>query len=207
MHSNQFRRFKYSKQFSITYTYITLSFFRFANDELEALFERYLLKVQHGSLAASVGIFIVLTAILSGLSFGFLTRPTVDNMYHAIHCLVFVVILILLVTKALEDTHLTYVCYVVLFFSASFVVVGLPVSYGWSAPHGTHTGGGVEVDGMWQAVFVTFLVYAMMPLKTWIALAFSTVIAATHMSVTATLTSNQKIGHHWQQVGGNCVHS
>ena len=60
--------------------------------------------------------------------------------------------------------------------------------------------GGVEADGMWQAVFVTFLVYAMMPLKTWVALAFSTIIAATHMSVSALLTTNQKIGLHWQQV-------
>ena len=176
------------------------SSYRFANDELEALFERYLLKVQHGSLAATVGIFLVLTAILSGLSFGILATPTVDNMYHAVHCLIFVIILILLITKALEDTHLNYVCYVVLFFSAAFVVVGLPVIYGLSEPLGSHTGGGVEVDGMWQALFVTFLVYAMMPLKTWIALAFSTIIAATHMSVTALLTSNEKIGHHWQQV-------
>ena len=58
----------------------------------------------------------------------------------------------------------------------------------------------VEADGMWQAVFVTFLVYAMMPLKTWVVLAFSTVIAATHISVSALLTTNQKVGLHWQQV-------
>ena len=59
---------------------------------------------------------------------------------------------------------------------------------------------GVEADGMWQAVFVTFLVYAMMPIKTWVALVFSTIIAATHMSVSALLTANQKVGLHWQQV-------
>ena len=56
--------------------------------------------------------------------------------------------------------------------------------------------GGVEADGMWQAVFVTFLVYSMMPLKTWVALTFSTIIAAAHMSVSALLTTNQKIGLH-----------
>ena len=64
---------------------------------------------------------------------------------------------------------------------------------------GQHTGVGVEVDGMWQALFVTFLVYAMMPLKTWIAVAFSTMIAGTHITVTSFL-DNTKIGHHWQQV-------
>ena len=60
--------------------------------------------------------------------------------------------------------------------------------------------GGVEADGMWQATFVTFLVYAMMPIKTWLALLFSTIIAAVHMSVTGILTSNSKIDMHWQQV-------
>ena len=113
---------------------------RFANDELESLFDRYLLKVQHGSLSVTVGLFIVLTAVLSGLSFGLLGRLTVDNMYHAVHCLVFLILLILLVTKALEDTHLTYVNYVVLFFAAAFVVVGLPVSFGLSEPLGPSGG-------------------------------------------------------------------
>ena len=108
--------------------------FRFANDELESLFDRYLLKVQHGSLSATVGLFIVLTAILSGLSFGLLARPTVENIFYSIQCLVFVILLILLATKALEDTHLSYVNYVVLFFAAAFVVVGLPVSFGLSEP-------------------------------------------------------------------------
>ena len=76
----------------------------------------------------------VFTAILSGLSFGLLAMPTVENMFYSIQCLVFVILLILLVTKALEDTHLTYVNYVVLFFAAAFVVVGLPVTFGLSEP-------------------------------------------------------------------------
>lgn len=174
-------------------------FSRFANDELESLFDRYLLKVQHGSLSVTVGLFIVLTAILSGLSFGLLARPTVANMYYSIHCLVFVILLILLATKALEDIHLTYVNYLVLFFAAAFVVVGLPVTFGLSEPVGQGSGG-VEVDGMWEAAFVTFLVYAMMPIRTWVALAFSLVIAATHMSVAAVVADNRKIDKHWQQV-------
>ncbi len=172
---------------------------RFANDELESLFDRYILKVQHASLSATVGLFIILTAILSGLSFGLLAKPTVSNIYYSVHCLIFVILLILLVTKALDDSHLVYVNYVVLFFAAAFVVVSLPVSFGLSEPLG-QAGSGVEADGMWQAAFVTFLVYAMMPIKTWVALAFSTLIAAAHMSVAALLTANQKIDKHWQQV-------
>ncbi len=177
---------------------------RFANDELEGLFDKYLLKVQHSSLAAAVAIFIALTAVLSGLSFGFLMRPTVDNMYHAVQCLVFVILFILLATKALEDNHLTYACYAVLAFSAAFVVVGLPVSFGLNEPVG-QAGGGVEADGMWQALFVTFLVYAMMPLRTWIALIYCLAIAAMHLTVTALLTANEKINMHWQQLTANAM--
>lgn len=100
--------------------------------------------------------------------------------------------------QALEDSHLNIVNYLVLFFAAAFVVVGLPITFGLSEPVGQ--GNGVEVDGMWQATFVTFLVYAMMPLKTWVALAFSSIIAATHMSIAALMTENRKIDKHWQQV-------
>ena len=124
---------------------ISILFYRFANDELESLFDRYLLKVQHGSLSATVGLFIVLTAILSGLSFGLLAMPTVENMFYSIHCLVFVILLILLATKALEDTHLTYVNYVVLFFAATFVVVGLPVSFDLSQPDGKAGGMSIKI--------------------------------------------------------------
>ena len=92
-----------------------------------------------------MGLFIVLTAILSGLSFGLLAMPTVENMFYSIHCLVFVILLILLATKALEDTHLTYVNYVVLFFAATFVVVGLPVSFDLSQPDGKAGGMSIKL--------------------------------------------------------------
>ena len=146
-----------------------LPHFRFANDELESLFDRYLLKVQHGSLSATVGLFIVLTAILSGLSFGLLAKPTVENIFYSIQCLVFVILLILLATKALEDTHLTYVNYVVLFFAATFVVVGLPVSFGLSDPVGP-AGGKINayiqlfmcIKGHSQLLDVSYLVHAIL---------------------------------------------
>ena len=71
--------------------------------------------------------------------------PTVENMFYSIHCLVFVILLILLATKALEDTHLTYVNYVVLFFAATFVVVGLPVSFDLSQPDGKAGGMSIKL--------------------------------------------------------------
>ena len=64
------------------------------------------LQVQHGSIASYVALFIVLTAILSTASFVTVQRPTLDNMYNSVQCLVFVVIFIFLATKVVEDVFL-----------------------------------------------------------------------------------------------------
>jgi hypothetical protein len=48
----------------------------------------------------------VLTAILATASFVTVQRPTLDNMYNSVHCLVFVVIFIFLATKVVEDVFL-----------------------------------------------------------------------------------------------------
>lgn len=53
-----------------------------------------------------MALFIVLTAILSTASFVTLQRPTLDNMYNSVHCLVFVVVFIFLATKVVEDVFL-----------------------------------------------------------------------------------------------------
>jgi prepilin signal peptidase PulO-like enzyme (type II secretory pathway) len=53
-----------------------------------------------------VALFIVLTAILATASFVTVQRPTLDNMYNSVHCLVFVVIFIFLATKVVEDVFL-----------------------------------------------------------------------------------------------------
>ena len=90
---------------------------RFENDELERLFQRYIFKLQHGSISSFVALFIVLTAVLAVLSFVLVQAPTVDNVYHSLHCLVFVVIFTFLATKSMEDVYLNYVCYCILLFS------------------------------------------------------------------------------------------
>jgi adenylate cyclase 1 len=81
---------------------------RFENDELEALFQRYMFKVQHGSIASYVAIFIVLTAILATASFTMVQTPTVDNMYNSVHCLVFVIIFIFLVSQGDFNSDLLF---------------------------------------------------------------------------------------------------
>ena len=46
-----------------------------------------------------MALFIVLTAVLSVLSFSLVRGPTLPSVYHALHCLAFVVLFVLLAAK------------------------------------------------------------------------------------------------------------
>ena len=105
-----------------------------------------------------------------------------------------------------------WVCYAVLFFCVTFCGVWLP--FGPLPEHpstalSTVTGGGggglrvdtrrVVAEGVWQVVFVIFLAYAMMPLKTWVSTAFGLMLSITHVAVSASFA--REFPHLlWQQV-------
>ena len=52
--------------------------------------------------------------------------PTLANLYHSLHCGIFVILFIVLCTRSIEDLYLNYVCYTILFFCTAFCVVSLP---------------------------------------------------------------------------------
>ena len=66
----------------------------------------------------------------------------------------------------------------------------------------------VEADGVWQIVLVTFLVYAMLPMKTMVAMSLGFLLPFTHLLVSASFTHNN-FGLAWQQVDkwNNFIHS
>ncbi len=161
-----------------------------------------------------MALFIVLTAVLAAISFVLEQRPTLANMYHSVHCLVFVVIFIFLATKSMEDVYLNYVCYCILFFSFVFSVVNLPVGFGLdgagaaddlegdeaAAAGRHHHRKFVEADGVWQLVTVIFLVYAMLPMKTYVAFAMGSSLPVVHLAVSVACVDNATVGLVWQQV-------
>ncbi|KAF6209999.1 hypothetical protein GE061_015754, partial [Apolygus lucorum] len=98
---------------------------RFENDELEALYQRYIFKLQHSSVTSVVCLFLLLTALLANISFVYNRALTAHNVYHLLHCLLFIFLLVFLSTRYMQDTYLLWVCYVILFFCATFVAVGL----------------------------------------------------------------------------------
>ena len=98
---------------------------RFENSELECLFRRYILRVQHASITSAVALFVVLTAAMATASFIKVQAPTLSNLYHSLHCGVFVILFIVLCTRSIEDLYLNYVCYTIIFFCTAFFVVAL----------------------------------------------------------------------------------
>lgn len=49
---------------------------RFENDELECLYQRYILKLQRFSVTGVVALIVVLSGVMAGLSFGYNQTPT-----------------------------------------------------------------------------------------------------------------------------------
>lgn len=76
---------------------------RFENDELEQLYQRYICKLQHSSVAAVVALFVLLTALLANLGLAYAEAANAQNVYHAAHCLLFAVLLGFLHTRFVAD--------------------------------------------------------------------------------------------------------
>lgn len=100
---------------------------RFENDELESLYQRYIFKLQHSSVASVVALFVILTGILANLSLAYAQAPTAQNIYHSLHCLLFALLLAFLNTRLMQDAYLLWVCYAILFFCTTFCAVAMPL--------------------------------------------------------------------------------
>ncbi|XP_023721061.1 Ca(2+)/calmodulin-responsive adenylate cyclase isoform X3 [Cryptotermes secundus] len=180
---------------------------RFENDELESLYQRYIFKLQHSSVASVVALFVILTGILANLSLAYAQAPTAQNIYHSLHCLLFALLLAFLNTRLMQDAYLLWVCYAILFFCTTFCAVAMPL--GPEDPTAGGGGMGVETrrvlaEGVWQVVFVVFLAYAMMPLKTWVAAVFGVFLPVVHVIVAA-IFAKEFPSLTWQQATANVI--
>uniref|UniRef100_A0A1B6CEQ7 adenylate cyclase n=1 Tax=Clastoptera arizonana TaxID=38151 RepID=A0A1B6CEQ7_9HEMI len=178
---------------------------RFENDELESLYQRYIFKLQHSSVASVVALFVLLTAVLANLSFAYAQAPTAQNIYHVVHCLLFAMLLVFLNTKLMQDAYLLWVCYAILFFCATFCAVGMPLGSPSNGDGSLHLETRkVMAEGTWQVIFVVFLAYAMMPLKTWVATLFGLLLPVVHLAVSTTFATEFP-NLVWQQITANVV--
>lgn len=153
---------------------------------------RYICKLQHSSVAGVVALFVVLTCLMAALGLVHSQMLTAQNVYHTAHCFLFVLLLGFLHTRFMQDAYLLWVCYVVLFFLATFCALALPLYPSAAADK-------VSAEGTWQVVFVVFLAYSMMPLKSWVAAVFGFLLCCAHVAVSAVFATD--FPHlRWEQV-------
>nr|CAD7409833.1 unnamed protein product [Timema poppensis] len=167
---------------------------RFENDELEFLYQRYIFKLQHSSVVSVVALFVVLTGVLVNLSLVYAQAPTAQNVYHTVHCLVFVLLLAFLNTRLMHDSYLLWVCYCILAMCGVFCALALPLGATGLLLETRR----VSAEGVWEIVFVVFLAYSMMPLKMWVAVMFGVGLPIVHVTV-AVVFAHDFPHLHWQQ--------
>lgn len=68
-----------------------------------------------------------------------------QNVFHAAHCILFALLLGFLHTRYMQDAYLLWVCYVVLFFLATFCALALPL-------YPSSTAVKVAAEGTWQVI-------------------------------------------------------
>ncbi|XP_052562760.1 Ca(2+)/calmodulin-responsive adenylate cyclase isoform X1 [Culex pipiens pallens] len=175
---------------------------RFENNELECLYQRYTLKLQRFSVTGVVALVVVLCGVMAGLSLGYNQAPTLHNVFNSFLCLLFAVVLALLQFRLIRDSHLPYLCYGILFFTAAFCFISMP-TVGIVFPVDTRE---VMAEGVWQIVFVVFLAYAMMPLQIWEAVLFGIILPSIHVGLTGYNIYNDNFQYlAYQQLAANIV--
>lgn len=163
----------------------------FACPELEALFRGYTLRLEQ---AATLKALAVLSLLAGALAVAELLgapgpAPGLAKGSHPVHCVLFLALLVVTNVRSLQVPQLQQVGQLALLFSLTFALLCCPFALG--GPAGAHAGRAavpVAADqGVWQLLLVTFVSYALLPVRSLLAIGFGLVVAASHLLVTATL--------------------
>ncbi|CAH2283410.1 Adenylate cyclase type 1 [Pelobates cultripes] len=149
--------------------------------ELESLFQNYNLKLEQTSTLKALALLIVMTATLTLVELMSGSNLTISKGSHPVHCIIFVSLFIVTNVKYLQVTQLQQIVKLTLLFSFTFSFLCCPFSlgtYGFESPASSE-------NGMWQLMLLTFVSYALLPVRTLMAIAFGLTVSISHIIVTA----------------------
>ncbi|KAH3715828.1 hypothetical protein DPMN_058541, partial [Dreissena polymorpha] len=175
--------------------------YEFENPELERLYRRYVFKLQQASLGHLVSLSCLLTACLAVLYFYHVKNVTVPGIYMCAHFTVFLFLFIFTHTPFMKESHLGAVCAVILVFLVGFAVFSFPLDFGYkdsSRPETLYN----PVHGAWEVTYVVFVIYSMMPLRTYLSAIFGVLLPVSHLVVTA-FVADDLPGLLWRQLLAN----
>jgi adenylate cyclase 1 len=177
----------------------------FACPELEALFRGYTLRLEQ---AATLKALAVLSLLAGALALAELLgapgpAPGLAKGSHPVHCILFLALFVVTNVRSLQVSQLQQVGQLALFFSLTFALLCCPFALGGPARSsaGGAMGSTVAEQGVWQLLLVTFVSYALLPVRSLLAIGFGLVVAASHLLVTAALVPAKR-PRLWRTVSG-----
>lgn len=164
----------------------------FACPELETLFGGYALRLEQAAALKALAVLSLLAGslALAELLLGAPGRAaSLARASHPVHCVLFLALLVVTNVRSLRAPQLQQLGRLALLFCLTFALLCCPAALG--GPAGAHAGvaaGPVAAErGVWQLLLVTFVSYALLPVRSLLAVGFGLVVAAAHLLVTATL--------------------
>uniref|UniRef100_A0A3B3TIE9 Adenylate cyclase type 1 n=1 Tax=Poecilia latipinna TaxID=48699 RepID=A0A3B3TIE9_9TELE len=168
--------------------------------ELESLFQNYNLKLEQTSTLKALAVLIFTSATLALVEL--LSGPslTISKGSHPVHCVIFLSLFIVTNVKYLQVTQLQQIVNLTLLFSFTFSFLCCPFSLG---AMGLEPPTSPE-QGVWQLILLTFVAYALLPVRTLLAVVFGVMVSISHLIVTATSVTvkTQKL---WRTLVANTV--
>ncbi|KAL0199587.1 hypothetical protein M9458_002774, partial [Cirrhinus mrigala] len=147
--------------------------------ELESLFHNYNLKLDQTCTLKALSVLILLSSslsllelLLSGASL------TIAKGSYPVHFVVFISLFIVTNVKYLQVSQLQQIAHLSLLFCFTFSVLCCPF------PHVSGAAG--PEQGVWQLLLLTFVAYALLPVRTLLAVLFGLLVSLSHTIVTAT---------------------
>lgn len=162
-----------------------LNRYDFENKELEQLYRRYTVKLQQTSTASVLLLTALLAASLAALHAAYARCVTAAALFYAALAATFAGSLGLVQTGHVADARLPALCYAALVLSGGLCVVGLPVCVAPSDTWGAGSWGQAHAaaHGAWEVLFVLFVAYSLLPLRTRVAVAVGFLLPALHTAV------------------------
>ncbi|XP_054889732.1 adenylate cyclase type 1-like [Poeciliopsis prolifica] len=168
--------------------------------ELESLFQNYNLKLEQTSTLKALAVLIFTSATLALVELLSGSSLTISKVSHPVHCVIFLSLFIVTNVKYLQVTQLQQIVNLTLLFSFTFSFLCCPFSLG---AMGLEPPTSPE-QGVWQLILVTFVAYALLPVRTLLAVVFGVMVSISHLIVTATSVTvkTQKL---WRTLVANTV--
>ncbi|XP_033994173.1 adenylate cyclase type 1-like isoform X2 [Trematomus bernacchii] len=168
--------------------------------ELESLFQNYNLKLEQTSALKALAVLIFMSSTLALVEL--LSGPslTISKGSHPVHCVIFVSLFIVTNVKYLQVTQLQQIVNLALLFGFTFSFLCCPFSLGAMGMEPPTS----PEQGVWQLILVTFVAYALLPVRTLLAVVFGIMVSVSHLIVTATSVTakTQKL---WRTLVANTV--